>query len=102
MREADIQARIMLALSAAGCLIWRQNTGAMRGDDGRLIRFGLCVGSSDIIGMSPDGRFLAVEVKRLGGRTSAAQVRFIAAVNLHGGRAGIARCESDAVAIATS
>ena len=41
--------------------VWRNNTGAVRSDD-RLIRFGV-VGSADILGVCPDGKFLGVECK---------------------------------------
>jgi hypothetical protein len=101
VREANVQSRILIALSQAGCLVWRQNTGAFRDSDGVLRRYGLCVGSSDIIGIAPDGRFLAVEVKNERGRVSEAQERFVAAVRRAGGRAGIARSPEEAVKIAT-
>lgn len=102
MKEQNVQAACLMALSQAGCLVWRQDTGAYRARSGALVRYGLCVGSSDIIGLSPDGRFLAVEVKTDTGRATEAQLRFIAAVQAAGGRAGIARSAADAVAIATS
>lgn len=99
--EAAIQAECRLALSEAGCLIWRQNTGVLPDKTGRLIRFGLCVGSSDLIGVAPDGLFLAVEVKAAAGRASPAQINFMRAVIGRGGRAGLARSPDEAVAIAT-
>lgn len=102
MKEQNVQAACLVALSQAGCLVWRQDTGAYRAKSGALVRYGLCVGSSDIIGIAPDGRFLAVEVKNDTGRATDAQLRFIAAVQAAGGRAGIARSAADAVAIATS
>ena len=92
----------LLALSQAGCLVWRQNTGVLPDKNGRMIRFGLCVGSSDIVGIAPTGHFLAIECKTALGQPTDAQVRFIAAVKRQGGRAGIARCGADAVAIALS
>lgn len=102
MKEQNVQAACLMALSQAGCLVWRQDTGAYRAKSGALVRYGLCVGSSDIIGLAPDGRFLAVEVKTDTGRATDAQLRFIAAVQAAGGRAGIARSAADAVSIATS
>lgn len=102
MKEQNVQAACLVALSQAGCLVWRQDTGAYRAKSGALVRYGLCVGSSDIIGIAPDGRFLAVEVKNNTGRATDAQLRFIAAVQAAGGRAGIARSAADAVAIATA
>ena len=102
MREQNIQAACLLALSQAGCLVWRQNTGAYRDGSGVLRRYGLCVGSADIVGIAPDGRFLAVEVKADKGRVTDAQRLFIEAVQRAGGRAGIARSPDDAVRIATA
>lgn len=109
-QETAIQRRIMLALSEAGCTIWRNETsGAWVGKqlhragdqvtltNARMIRFGLAVGSSDLVGIAPDGRFLAVEVKTKTGRPSAEQINFIEAVRRAGGIAGIARCPEEAL-----
>lgn len=98
--ESHILNACLIALSAAGCLAWRNNTGVLPDRQGRPIRFGLCVGSSDIIGVAPDGKFLAIECKTAIGQPTDAQVRFLAAVRAHGGRAGIARSGAEAVAIA--
>jgi hypothetical protein len=100
-KEANIVNDCLVALSAAGCLVWRQNTGALRDGNGRLVRYGLCKGSSDIVGICQDGRFLAVECKADGGRLSEAQDTFLAAVIKAGGRAGVARCADDALRIAS-
>lgn len=67
--------------------------------DARPLHAGLCVGSSDIIGITPDGRFLAVEVKTKTGRATAEQIRFIDAVRRKGGVAGIARSVDDALSL---
>jgi predicted RecB family endonuclease len=106
---------IMLALSDAGCLVWRNTTGqAYQGrvihNDGRqvtlaesrVIVFGLCVGSADIIGITPDGRFLAVEVKAGKDTIKPEQQRFIDAVQAFGGCAGFARSVQDALDIINS
>ena len=98
MREQDIQRLIMLALSEAGCLIWRNNVGVLKNAAGIPIKFGLCVGSSDLIGLYR-GRFLAVEIKTPTGKATPEQLRFIEAVKRHGGIAGIARSPADAVAL---
>lgn len=90
----------LISLSAAGCLVWRNNTGQLPDKNGRMIKFGLCLGSADIIGICPDGKFLAVECKTAIGQPTDAQVRFIAAVVRAGGRAGVARSAAEAVAIA--
>lgn len=98
--EANLQREIMLALSRAGCLVWRNNTGALTDATGRLVRYGLCKGSSDLIGMTPCGKFLAIEVKSARGRVTPEQERFIAAVLAKGGRAGVARSVKESLEIA--
>lgn len=109
-QETIIQRKIMIALSNAGCIVWRNETaGAYVGkvlhkagdqvtlQSAHMMTFGLCVGSSDIVGIAPDGRFLAVEVKTKTGRPTADQLNFIDAVRRHGGIAGIARSVEDAL-----
>ena len=99
--ESNIQNLILIALSQAGCTVWRQDTGAYKDPTtGRLIKYGLCKGSSDIIGICPDGKFLAVEVKSASGRLRPEQSTFIKTVKAKGGRAGIARTPEEALAIA--
>jgi hypothetical protein len=97
MKETDIMRACMLALSEAGCLIWRNNVGVLPDRNGVPIRFGLCVGSSDLIGIAPDGRFLAVEVKTKTGRVRPEQQRFIDTVIARGGIAGVARSAEEAL-----
>jgi len=99
--ETNIMNACMVALSAAGCLVFRNNTGVLPGADGRPVSFGLTKGGSDLIGVCADGLFLAVEVKTATGRATPAQIAFIEAVRRRGGRAGIARCPEDAVRIAS-
>lgn len=101
MKESDIQRLIMLALSDAGCLIWRNNTGVLKNAAGIPIKFGLCVGSSDLIGIAPGGRFLAVEIKTPTGKPTPEQTRFLEAVRARGGIAGIARSPAEALALLT-
>ena len=111
-KETGIQRKIMLALSEAGCLIFRNETSGawvgkklhQAGDqvtlgDARMIRFGLCVGSADLIGLTATGQFLAIEVKTHTGRASKEQINFINQVRAHGGRAGIARSVKEALSI---
>lgn len=98
--ESNISNAIMIALSEAGCLMFRNNVGVLPDRSGRPIRYGLCPGSCDLIGLAPDGVFLGIEVKTATGRVSPAQTAFIAAVVRAGGRAGVARSAEEAVAIA--
>jgi hypothetical protein len=99
LKESDIQRLIMLALSEAGCLIFRNNVGVLKNAAGIPIRFGLAVGSSDLIGIAPGGRFLAVEIKTPTGKATPEQLRFIEAVRSRGGIAGIARSPAEALAL---
>lgn len=111
--ETAIMHQIMLALSEAGCIVWRNNTG--QAWSGRVIhqqfgsvtltaaspiKFGLCVGSSDLIGIHcATGKFIAMEVKTAKGRASIEQERFIAAILISGGIAGIVRSPAEALAL---
>lgn len=54
--------------------MWKNHTGFAE-RDGRKIKFGL-PGSSDIIGIHHDGRFIAIEVKTGTGRLSEQQKNF--------------------------
>jgi hypothetical protein len=99
--EANISNDCQLALSAAGCLIWRNNVGCLPDRTGRPVRYGVGGnGGSDLIGIAPDGVFFAVECKTALGQPTTVQLNFIAAVIKQGGRAGVARSGAEAVAIA--
>lgn len=52
-------------------------------------------GTSDILGILPDGRFLAIEVKSATGRLSEEQKFFIFQINANGGKAFMARTIQD-------
>lgn len=110
--ERGLIREIMLALSARGHRMFRQNVGMgwtgtvhHAGDvvtitNPRPIHAGLCTGSADLIGWTREGTFLAVEVKGKRTSISKAQKDFLAAVQSAGGRAGIARSTEDAIRIA--
>jgi hypothetical protein len=51
MSEHEIQQRIRLACGQGPVRLWRNNSGALVDQQGRLVRFGLCKGSSDLIGL---------------------------------------------------
>ena len=98
--EKNIMNEIMLALSEAGCMIFRNNIGCYKTDEGRFIRYGVGGnGSSDIVGMDQNGKFLAVEVKTKKGKARKNQINFINQIRAHGGRAGIARSAEEALSI---
>jgi hypothetical protein len=62
-----------------------------------MVRFGLCVGSADLIGCL-DGRFIALEVKAASGRLRPEQERWIAFVRSIRGFAAVVRSEEEALA----
>lgn len=110
MKESQLQSLILLALSNAGCKVWRCETaGAWVGRsihrigdtvtlaDARMIHAGLTKGGADIIGISPDGRFLAVEVKTDTGRIRPEQAVFLKVVQEAGGISGVARSVEQAL-----
>lgn len=111
MKEGVIQNQIRLALSKDGVVNFRNNTGMVKDPEtGRVIRFGLCKGSSDVIGITPVvitqdmvgktvGVFTAVEVKTKNGRPSKPQLTFIDKIKSMGGFAGIARSVDEALKI---
>jgi hypothetical protein len=107
--EAKVQNDIRLALGAGGARLWRNNTGALKDSTGRLVRYGLCPGSSDLIGLrqvtiTPDmvgqqlAVFVAIEVKHQG-RLTPQQQAFLTMVQQAGGLAGVARSVDDARSI---
>lgn len=88
--ERDILAACLQLLSMRGVFAWRNNSGAVTAahkGKRRFVRFGGAPGASDILGVLPDGRFLAVECKRPGNRPTAEQQSFLDAVSRLGGAA---------------
>lgn len=111
--ETRLQRHIMLALSNADCIVWRNETGQFwagktihKAQDqvtlagARMVPCGLCKGSADLIGIhKATGRLLAVEVKTAKGRPTKEQTAFLHAVANAGGIAGIARSVEEALAL---
>jgi hypothetical protein len=98
IKEKDIQYGILIWLCYKGIFCWRTNSGSAfypkKGGGTRMINFGI-PGISDIIGVLPDGKFLAIEVKRPDGKLTEAQSNFIFEVNRRGGIAFVARSIDD-------
>jgi len=100
MRESSLLKRIQIAASRAGARLFRNNVGF---DAERRVHYGLCRGSSDLIGWTPIeireehigsvvAVFTAVECKSKRGRLTEEQQRFLDAVRTAG---GIAREERE-------
>ena len=88
--EGSLQTRILNHSIEIGLNIWRNNRGLfVTLDGGRKARAGLSFnGSSDLIGIAPDGKFIAIEVKSKGKKPSKTQREFLALVKSHDGYAG--------------
>lgn len=123
MSEKNIQSLVMMAASQNGATVFRNNVGnGVLGQvakqeggqfhivNGRRVQFGLCPGSSDLIGwrsitITPDmigkrlALFLALEVKTATGKATPEQINFIQAVRKAGGLAGVVRSADDALGI---
>lgn len=107
--EKDIERTLILHASQCGSTLFKNNVGKLRDERGNIVNFGLCKGSSDLIGwtpvtITPDmvgskiAVFTAVEVKKnkFGKyRATEDQKRFISAVQANGGMAGVADCKMD-------
>jgi hypothetical protein len=94
MSESAVVSACIQWLHVHRCFIWRNNTGHWKDGKGNHIRYGL-VGSSDIIGMTPSGRFLAVECKSEKGKLTPHQLAFMGKVLQHGGIFILARSIDD-------
>ena len=110
MSEQQTQQAIRLALGRGDTRLWRNNTGTLYDRQGRPVRFGLCKGSSDLIGLrsitiGPEhvgqqlAVFAALEVKSATGRPTPEQVAFIETVRDLGGLAGVVHSVSEAAVI---
>lgn len=95
MSEGQIQDAIRLALSdEPGLVLWRNNVGVAE-LRGARVRYGLAVGSADLIGCL-DGRFVALEVKTPTGRATPEQRLWLDLVRRHGGFAAVVRSVDEA------
>lgn len=91
-RESLVLARVRLTFGKQpDFVLWRNSTGY----DERGFRYGLCVGSADLIGVFR-GLFVAVEVKTLTGRVAPEQLRFLELVWKMGGVSCVTRSEEEA------
>lgn len=87
MNESKLQREIRLALGARDdIVVWRNNVGTLKDQRGQFVKFGLCTGSSDLIGIhKPTGRFVAIEIKSANGKRSDYQRLFADLVESCGG-----------------
>ena len=81
--ETETNKELLEYLLKAGFAVWRNNSGVMRSGK-RFIRFGK-IGSGDIIGMTPSGRFISIENKSNGEPVSKDQEEFAEMVKAKNG-----------------
>ena len=104
--QATVQAA-RVKLSNGPVRLFRNNCGALQDKNGTWVRYGLCVGSSDLIGWqtltvttdmvgSKVAVFVALEGKSETGSTTSEQTAFISAVESAGGIAGVFRSVDEA------
>ena len=89
-REQDLVNLCLQWLRLNRCMVWRQNQGGMTisgPGKSRFMRFCHQDGISDIVGLLPTGRFLAVECKQPGKKPTDHQAEFLREVNATGGLA---------------
>ena len=89
--EGDVLKQIKDYLARRGIFFFRCNTGRRGG-----VSFGI-KGAPDIVGILPNGRFLAIEVKSPAGKASEAQMSFLSEILQNGGLAFVARSVDDVV-----
>ncbi len=106
-KEIELTKEVQIEFGHGATRLFRNNTGKLQDPGGRWVQFGLCVGSSDLIGwtsvvITPEmvGRtvavFTAIETKGERTRTTPEQFAFIDTVQLAGGKAGIVRTVEEA------
>jgi hypothetical protein len=84
-KEADVIRAVDQWLTAKRVPHWRINSGALKTERGRLVRFG-AVGMSDFYAIGPGGVSIWIECKRPdGGRLSEPQRLFLECINQRGG-----------------
>lgn len=83
----------------AGSVKGRTRTGDLVLARASRVTAGLAVGSSDLIGFTNTGRFIAIELKTKGKYPTPQQKLFLALVSDWGGLAGVVRSVEDADAL---
>jgi hypothetical protein len=110
MTEKLLCNAIVQFLNYQDCKVWRVNSGMMPATytskrtgltSKRLVRMAK-TGTSDIVGVAPDGIFVAIEVKKpeTRNRVTEFQSMFLDDIRRHGGRAGVATTPEEALKIA--
>lgn len=108
MKEKEINNEMMLEFTKLDARLFRNNVGMLKDKRGRAVKYGLCTGSSDLIGwtrikITPEmvgntvAIFTGIEVKAGRTVTSDAQKNFRSAVEKAGGIGMIVRSVDEAI-----
>ncbi len=94
--EAALVKAVLGYLKLRGIFAWRCNSGMLRGAGGGPVRFGI-PGMSDVLGILPGGKFLAIECKVGKNKPTKAQQAFLELVKGYGGVAFVAYSLDDVI-----
>lgn len=93
VKEIELQKQICEWLNYNKCFAWRTNSGVffLKNAQGktRCVRAS-AKGTSDILGIKPNGQFFAIEVKVGKNKPTSEQEEFLAKILKHGGLAFVA------------
>jgi hypothetical protein len=95
-KEKETQKAILEYLTYRGHYCWRNSTGAFSNEKKHFYRFGK-KGSADIIGISREGKGIAVEVKSTGKKPTPEQIEFIREFRVRGGIGLVAYSVDDCI-----
>jgi len=105
--ETNLVKKIQIAFSRLGARVFRNNIGMLEDKRGMKVRYGLCTGSSDLIGWTPVvitqamvgsrvAVFTSVEAKSDKGKLRPEQMAWLTVIEAAGGIAMLVRSESEA------
>lgn len=97
--ESAIQAAVLKRLTDLGCFVWRNNTGSFVRNyfsqrEGRMKQTFFRAGRKglpDIVGLTPSGKFIGLEIKSKTGKVSPEQKEVLATMKRMGAIAGVVR-----------
>lgn len=94
--EKVIQKQILDYLKLKRIFCWKNSTVGIKKANGSFIPSGM-TGISDILGLTKEGRFIAIEVKRTGNKTTPSQDIFMENIRKNGGIAVLAYSLDDVI-----
>lgn len=98
--EQEIQKSILDYLKLKKYLVFKHRSVGIKKENGSYIPLAYGEkGISDIIACSPKGQFIAIEVKKKGGKPSPDQIRFLEEVKARGGVAILAYSLDDVIPV---